>query len=247
MQKKTVITFGSHGSYIEAGKRLIQQAKHCKLFHQHLLYTPLHLQGEFLKHRPFIQANPRGYGYWIWKPYIIQQTMQTMKDGDVLLYVDCGCELDIQKRTQLNAMMKLVEMELLIGTYTKHNEQTYTKSDLVDRMKLPTISSPQHQAGALLFLVCPKTRHLVDEWYELCCDYPNIDDSPSILPNVPQFIEHRHDQSVFSLLTKKYNLFSLYTLDHCVYYIRNRTGESKLTNTGMKHLSMAQMIKDAMS
>ena len=54
-----------------------------------------------------------------------------------------------------------------------------------------------------------------------------VDDSPSVLANAPNFVEHRHDQSVFSLLTKKHNLFSRHTLD-CIDYIRNRTGETKL-------------------
>jgi len=231
-KNNTVITFGSHGTYIEAGKRLIQQTIKTKLFDRNFLCTPDHLKGRFWdRHKEFIHSNPRGYGYWIWKPYIIQQTMQTMKDGSILLYMDCGCEIDIQKRSRLETMMKLVRTELLIGSYTPHDDQTYTKYDLVERIQPPmnTLANLQHQAGALLFLVCPRTRQLVHEWYELCCDYHNIDDSPSILANVPNFIEHRHDQSVFSLLTKKYNLFSRHTLENnCVDYVRNRTGKTKL-------------------
>ena len=242
MDKNIVITFGSHKHYIEAGSRLMHQCWHSKLFGRHLLYTPVHLQGPFWKqHSPFILSNPRGYGYWIWKPYLIQKTMNSMKDGDVLLYLDCGCELDVNKHSKIQSALKLVERELLMGTICspQHDDESWTKYDVIECIKAPidTLKTPQRQAGALIFLVCPKTRRLVNEWYELCCDYHNIDDSPSVLANAPNFVEHRHDQSVFSLLTKKHNLFSRHILD-CIDYIRNRTGETKLPNIPKPRMSM---------
>jgi hypothetical protein len=230
--KKTVVTFGSHGPYISAGVRLMKQCENSHLFDNHILYTPEQLQSDFWnRHKQFVEMNPRGYGYWLWKPYIIKKTMQSMKDGDILLYMDCGCELDIEKSSRIQEKITLVKHELLIGTIFSphHTDASWTKRDVIDRIRLPMnlLSTPQRQAGALLFLVCPRTRILVHEWYALCCDYHNIDDSPSILPNAPTFVEHRHDQSVFSLLSKKHNLVSSYSLD-CINYIRNRSGESKL-------------------
>ena len=65
-------------------------------------------------------------------------------------------------------------------------------------------------------------------WYEICCDYHMIDDSLSIHKELESFIEHRHDQSVFSLLSKKYNIFNTGLDEKCIKYIRNRTGISKL-------------------
>ena len=44
------------------------------------------------------------------------------------------------------------------------------------------------------------------------------------------FIEHRHDQSVFSLLSKKYNIFNTGLDQECIKIFRNRTGISKLNN-----------------
>ena len=86
----------------------------------------------------------------------------------------------------------------------------------------------QHQAGALLFSVCDKTIYIVDLWYNTGCNYHMIDDSPSKKPNLSCFREHRHDQSIFSLLTKKHKIFSNKDLNKSIYYIRNKTGVSKL-------------------
>ena len=70
----------------------------------------------------------------------------------------------------------------------------------LDMLNDTHLNTPMHQAGALLFKICDKTRDLVNKWYELSSDYHNIDDSPSISKNYESFIEHRHDQSIFSLL-----------------------------------------------
>ena len=72
-------------------------------------------------------------------------------------------------------------------------------------------------------VVIDKTRKLVNEWYNICCNYHMIDDTPSIELNLPGNIEHRHDQSVFSLLTKKYNLFSSKSITpSCVLFTKKR-------------------------
>jgi hypothetical protein len=44
---------------------------------------------------------------------------------------------------------------------------------------------------------------LIEEWYSICHKKKNlINDSASQYPNDPEFIDHRHDQSIFSLLRK---------------------------------------------
>ena len=37
----------------------------------------------------------RGYGYWLWKPKIILQKLMQIKEGDILLFLDAGCHLNI--------------------------------------------------------------------------------------------------------------------------------------------------------
>jgi hypothetical protein len=51
-------------------------------------YCPPELQQDsafWQKHGDFILSNPRGYGYWIWKSYLIQQKLLEIPDGDILL------------------------------------------------------------------------------------------------------------------------------------------------------------------
>ena len=228
------ITFcGGDSVYFDAGKRLIAQADQTELFDKTVMYTPEFIQSRsdfWEKHSDFVLRNKRGYGYWIWKPYIIQQTMNEMKDGDILLYLDCGCEIDVYKKDEIAKYFEYVKEDYIIGAITM-TEKNWNKKDLIIRLGLENSShleTEQYQAGALLFYVCDKTRKLVNDWYNIACYYNFIDDSPSFSPNYAGFIEHRHDQSIFSLLAKKYNLYSKKRLCSVIEYIRNRTGVSVL-------------------
>jgi len=233
---KYFITFGAgSNAYYEAGNRLIKQANHLQLFDKIALYTDEHLRADesfWGQHANFIENNKRGYGYWIWKSYLIKKTMDELNNGDILMYLDCGCELEVSKKRILQNFFEIVKTDLIIGSIcdTFYKEKQWTKMDLIlkldmfdEKYLIPT----QHQGGTNLFFVCDQTRELVNKWYELCCDYHNIDDSPSIHPNLPEFIEHRHDQSIFSLLTKKYNIYSSASLFDCILCDRNISGISK--------------------
>lgn len=237
------ITFGGGGkNYIDAGKRLIKQAQDLKIFNKTTLYTDdiLKKYTDFWsKHKGFIENNKRGYGYWIWKPYIIKKTFEHMQNNDILLYLDCGCEIDIREKDSLINYLEIVKKDYIIGTTIEYLEKQYNKMDLILKLNMNKyLDTYQRQAGALLILVCDETRNLINEWYNLCCNYHLINDVISINKNLNCFIEHRHDQSIFSLLTKKHNLFSNINLDYkCIKYIRNKTGISQINNIeNIKHL-----------
>lgn len=234
------ITFGAGDSkYIQAGNRLCNQAAQCKIFDKIELYGSQHLQYNrdfWTKHHKFIQKNNRGYGYWIWKPFLIQQKMANMKDGDILLYLDSGCEIDTNKQ-ELEKSFHVVKEDKIIGTMNgvERNgllEKDWSKMDLILYLNMNEeqyINSVQRQGGSNMFYVCPETRSLVNEWYNIACIYNLLDDSVSKYKNVPSFKEHRHDQSIFSLLTKKYKLYSSHSLySYGIVINRNYSNQSKL-------------------
>ena len=224
--KSKFITFGAGtykkyhskpANFVNAGKRLINQAEELKVFDETKLYTDLDLKNDpefWGKHKDFIEQNSsegsRGYGYYIWKSYIIKKSMENMNDGDIIMYVDAGSTMTKDRKNIISAF-NIVKKDYILGTVARSIEKQYNKMDLIILLGMKNskhLETQQRQAGAEMFLICDKTRKLVIEWYNICCNYHIIDDSPSIEPNLPDFIEHRHDQSVFSLLTKKYNLFS---------------------------------------
>lgn len=226
---KIFITFAAgEQKYKDAAHRLIQQAISTNIFDKTILYTDneLRLDKDFWsKHGRFIENNPRGYGYWLWKPYLIKKTMSKMKTGDVLLYLDCGCEIDKRKSEYIKKYFELIKRDKIIGTETGWFEYQYNKMDFLISMNKKTnlafLNSKQRQAGAVMFFVEERTSKLVNLWYKIGCNYHLIDDTPSMHKNVKGFIEHRHDQSIFSTLTKTFELFSKYSLFNIIEYNRN--------------------------
>jgi hypothetical protein len=239
--KKYFLTFGGGGkNYIDATIRLSNQINKLELFDSIIIKTDKDLQqdSEFWnKHGNFISNNKRGYGYWLWKPYIILKTMEQMEDGDILLYLDCGCEVDYRKKKEFLSLFDQVKKDYIIGTHGLHPgwfEREWNKKDLLihmDMLNNDIINSVHRQGGTNMFLKSDKTFNLVKEWYQIACsdNYHYIDDSPSREPNLPSFKEHRHDQSIFSLLTKKYNLYSETTdLESIISVYRNISGHSRI-------------------
>ena len=111
---KKFITFGGGGqNFIDAGERLVRQIERTKLFDEVILYTDEYLKKDeyfWGKHGYFVENNPRGYGHWLWKPYITKITMDKMNDGDILFYLDSGCEFHIKKKMFLNNFLNMSKM-----------------------------------------------------------------------------------------------------------------------------------------
>jgi len=153
-------------------------------------------------------------GYALWKPYIILQSLESsdLAYGDAVVYMDCG---DIPLAPQLNSCIEeylLKEDQYFINTVTLQNKQ-YTKRDCFVLMGCDEEkywNDIQLEDGFLVFKKTDFNIEFVKEWLEYCKDERVITDCENVcgLPNFPEFIDHRHDQSIISLLYTKHNLTS---------------------------------------
>jgi len=223
--KKVFITFGGGSdNYYQAVKKITNQAKKIDLFDEIVGFTDTDLKNNFPdfwnKHFNFILNNKRGYGYWIWKSFIIQQKLKELKDGDILLYLDTGCDINYNNKAMMEELFELTNKHEMINSNAQR-EIMWTKRDLYDIIKIDDNkkNTIQVQGGIVMLKKCSKIIKLIDEWVELCADYHNIDNSPSIKENYPEFKEHRHDQSIYSLLCKKYG-YDNYLIEN---YFKNST------------------------
>lgn len=129
------LTFGaSTKNYHDAVERLCNQAKQMNIFDNIIGMTEKDLQNDnefWSKHCDFINNNSRGYGYWLWKSYIIKETLKKMDDNDILLYLDCGCELNYLARNKLLEYIELVKEKKILGTSASSSDHDFTKMDLI--------------------------------------------------------------------------------------------------------------------
>lgn len=217
--------------FADSRRRIVNQASSLNIFDVVIGYTEDDLKNTpfWTQHSSFILNNKRGFGYWVWKPYFILETLKEMNDGDILLYCDAGCE--INNRESLTNLFEIVRQDRIVMSYSAgHNEISHCKMDLLVDLKISEehYLTNQRQATSICFLKCDEIMDFVNEWYHLCCNYHYIDDSPSLINNDASFVENRHDQVIFSLLSKQYNLYSKEPIEKFVHLSRNRTGISKI-------------------
>lgn len=152
----------------------------------------------------------RGYGYWIWKPHVVLRALANLRDGDILFYCDVGCSLNVEGRERFKEYVEMTQRSPsgILGFHLPFPESHYTKYDTLDKLNFveqSQTSSPQILSGIFFVKKSRKTECFFEEWQRLCLedDHHHVDDSPSLLPNDPEFVEHRHDQSLFSILMKQ--------------------------------------------
>ena len=244
MNRIHFVSFGGPSdNYHQALKRLHRQAIDFNVFSSFFVYTERELKEDtefWKKHGNFILSNPRGFGYWIWKPHLILKSLRQIETNDILIYMDAGCEINPYGKPRFFELINLVSTkEKIIGTHSISNDLSYTKKDVSSQFPLSdnSLSQNQVQAGYLILRKCPEILSLIEQWKIICeSDYHNIDDTPSILPNHPSFIEHRHDQSILNLLLKQYGLINYLAepadirIENPIWYCRNRSGNQESLN-----------------
>ena len=193
--KTHFISFGGGSkSFHGAVNRLKSQALSLNLFDSVIGFTEDDLKADKLfwdKHGKFIIENKRGYGYWIWKSYLVKKTLETLNEGDILMYADAGCVLADKHINELNKLFQAAKTDLIIASLTC-NEENWTKHDLIkylDMEQSPSIRTNQIQASAIIFYKCQKTIDLVNQWYHTATvqNYHFLDDSESIIENSSSF------------------------------------------------------------
>jgi len=169
---------------------------------------------------PEFPTTERGYGFWRWKPEMIIDRMNgtefvdPLKDGEILIYSDAGIEF-------INSVSHIIERMdqdiFLFGNNWEHAH--WCKRDIVQCVWPTGNDAPpdetvvldprpwsdfgkQVQASVIFFRVSDYSRKFVAEWLQWCLFEGGrlIDDSPSRVPNHPEFRENRHDQAILTTL-----------------------------------------------
>lgn len=208
-------TFGNrnfHGSL----KRIANEAEQFGFYKEHIFaYDECDLEQQFIEHNPCFKY-ARGFGYWIWKPYFILKSLKKMKEGDILVYLDCGCTINSRGKERFMEYIKHMNANRLFLFETRYAsknikqdryyERQWNKMDLVNYLNgHEHLDTVQRAGGCVILEKNDYTVRLIQEWLRICEMDSNhfIDDSASVSPNDETFIEHRHDQSILSLLTKR--------------------------------------------
>ena len=223
-----LVTFGD-SRLKEARSRIQKQARKMGVFGDRIrIFDENGLDADFCeKMKEHLILGSRGFGYWCWKPQIILQVLREMPEGDVLLYCDIGCHLNPKGRKRLEEYRQyaldhgiVAFQSRALGETARNDlsmhflpERQWTKMDLLEHFGMADrrdVLDSGQMGGTIVAAARADTQRFMEEWR--ACFYEHfefVDDTPSKMPNSSDFVENRHDQSVFSVLCKKHGVFSL--------------------------------------
>jgi len=177
-------------------------------------FGPKDIDSEFFQENKLILTQPKGAGYWAWKPYFLLKCFQIMNDGDVLFYADAG-------NTVVNDFLPLFELldHSATGTLLFFNRgendkallnRWYTKYDcfyLMDCLDEEFFDGDHADAAFQAYEKNEFNKNFLTEYLKYCLNWQIISDSKSIHgQELQDYRDHRHDQSVLSNLAIRHKI-----------------------------------------
>jgi hypothetical protein len=217
--KKIIICFASEDKkygnrFYRSQSILIESAK--PHFDGFAAFNPQSLDKEFIDENKHILKAERGYGYWLWKPFIINKTLKHLNNGDLFFYVDSGNSIVGDINLLFDKAEKDINNLILFdnrdgapeGTYWKNYQWTkYDSFKKMDCLEEKYIQGKQINGSYILGIKNNFTVNFFNEYFDYCKDEDILTDIPNKLgSNFDGFHDHRHDQSILSLLAIKHNI-----------------------------------------
>ena len=220
-----LVTFSDDSMERSSWLCAISSKKHGVETHARFNSANLSQFGEVKEHAGLF-AKPRGCGYWAWKPLIIKREIEWLPEGSTLIYSDAGVEFV----NNVSHIIDRMDQDIfLFGNNWEHAhwcKRDIVEAVWPDKEWNPAIVEAgegwrhytwrrfgkQCQASVIFFRVSDYSKQFVAEWLKWCLHRQRystictdewrylIDDSPSILPNHPEFRENRHDQAILTTL-----------------------------------------------
>jgi hypothetical protein len=212
LEKKAKIIAISYGNYLYQRQLLVNKKSALEIgkVDEYYSYGPNDIDKIFKEKNKEILSRKRGNGYWLWKPYFILKTLKEKCDeGDYLIYTDAGIlytnsvHLIINFLNKQNSEMWAIKMSYLEKSYTKRDAFILLGADI------PFYTDTnQYNAAIQVYKKSKFTEKFLEEVLYYSQDKRIITDDPNTLglKNYKEFIDNRHDQTILSILIKKYGL-----------------------------------------
>ncbi len=158
----------------------------------------------FAMFEPEVANCPKGFGLWAWKPYLIYNQLSQLQEGDVLVYLDAGVEINPKGEARFNFYLDhLARNDMLLFSLTEQN-RNWTKSTVSLKIDSKHYFRNQVMATVIMLRKSRPSLDLVRDWLEL-----SAQNQGELLKDAdhPEFrkdgkrLEHRHDQALLSFVT----------------------------------------------
>lgn len=209
-QTQIVLASFASTSFARSLTELVREARESNWFSFIEVWTPERIVetdpvfGNWLVQ--FAARYPRGYGLWVWKPWLLDYLVnRKYKDAanTVVVYMDAGCKLNVNEQS-VSTFTRYVDHAILYGVFTfelVHLERRFCKPSLLCKFAAPT--RRRQLMATVVFICCTSSvaQTIVTRWKTLSLD----NDAAMLLEE--GFRNHRHDQAVWSLIVPRDDVY----------------------------------------
>tara|TARA_B100000242_G_C43050114_1_gene490587 strand:+ start:1017 stop:1832 length:816 start_codon:yes stop_codon:yes gene_type:complete len=211
-QKIHFITYGDSIKYLLSIKHIKNLANRSGIFETIKSYSKKDIDQTFLKKYKDVIDQSRGGGFYLWKPWIILNTLNYIDENDIIYYSDAGSSFNPYGVERFKEYINLLNSSEF-GNLRFENKKIYIEKHWTTKEILKYFNedlnskisnTPQLLGGHLLFKKNDHTKFFFEKFFEvinhdfnLITDFYNLD-------QIEGFVENRHDQSILSIISKKY-------------------------------------------
>lgn len=248
LNKIKILTFANE-KFSDSRRRLLNYLSSIGLNNQ-ITLDETYFSDSFKEEYKNILSKERGFGYWLWKPYIILEELKKIESDEILIYLDSS---DRPEKTFFDIVINNMKKNDSFFINRGYKNGEWTKRDCFHYMNCDTDfyhNSVQLEAGIICLKNTDSNIELLNEWFSYCKDEQILTDLPnkSGLNNLPNFKDHRHDQSILTNIILKKGINS-YRFNHDIlkfnFYQDNTTfifeNRNEMISTFDKNMKIAEL------
>lgn len=188
-------------------------------FDEIISFGPQDIDSDFRESHKEMLSAKRLNGYALWKPYFLQRVIDYSNDGDYIFYLDSGAFFIHDVHILLPY---LSQDEPLFVTDIPLMECNWSKPSCIEYFNAEKLRlTNQIQSGYIFFIVNEFTRKFFHEYFDICQGTQLLISEglgkydPVAKDYGDQFVSHREDQSILSIMCKMRGIRAHRDLSQC--------------------------------
>lgn len=149
--------------------------------------------------------NSRGFGFWVWKPFLIQSVLRQVPANDVVVYMDSTMIFERSIKPYANSVVNgkpILVCRLGNWSSNDYRNKMWTKKSVFNAMGAGFVSGDEIQLNAAfqVYRNCPESRAFVDIYLQYALQLDIINDTGKD----SSVNDTRHDQSILSIMVSEH-------------------------------------------
>ena len=207
-RKIYLVTFDNSPKYAAIARSFVKTYEKVGIYKHYRWHQSIMEKTLFFKNNKYIFSHRKGFGGWIWKPFIIYDALKKIDNGDYVYYQDCFNDLrgfQYNVRPVIDFMEKS-NIDILPGLMEPYYNKAFTKTALLKHFNFDnngiSFLNKNHICASPIFIKKNEnTLNIIKEWLDLC-QIPEY-----ILPHPnPTNVQHNYDMSIWNCILEKYKI-----------------------------------------